>query len=141
MNFMQSAINEALNSENDICVGAVIVKNDEIISSCHNKKELFNDSTAHAEILSISEASKKLGSWRLDDCDIYITLEPCPMCAWAIMQARIKNIYFGSYDHKYGGFSKAGLDKISDYKPKIYGGIMESECDKILKNYFSKIRK
>lgn len=139
--FMQAAIEKAKQVENDIPVGAVVVKDNKIIASGFNTKEKNNNVTSHAEIIAMNKASNILGNWRLDDCDIYVTLEPCPMCGWAILQSRIKNIYFGSYDNKYGAFSVAHLEKISDSKPAIYGGICEQDCDKILKVFFEKLRK
>ena len=139
--FMKIAIEEAKNSELDIPVGAVVVKNGEVISVAHNERELNNDITSHAEILAIRKAERILDNWRLEDCDLYVTLEPCPMCGWAILQSRIKNVYFGSYDVDYGAFSKAELNKISTFHSNIYGGIMETECDKLLKDFFNKLRK
>lgn len=138
---MKRAIDIALKSDGEIPVGAIIIKDGEIISSAFNKKEATNDVTAHAEILAIREAEQKLGRWRLDDCEMYVTLEPCPMCAWAIINSRIKTVYFGSYDDNYGALgSKTDLRKIANSKLKVFGGIMEDECDKILKNYFVKLR-
>ncbi len=139
---MKFAIEAAQKSEKDIAVGAVIVKNGKIISSAHNKKELNKDVTEHAEIIAIREASIKLDKWRLDDCELYVTLEPCPMCAWAILQARIRNVYFGSYDTNYGALgSKLDLRKILNSNTKVYGGIMEDECNNLLKTYFQNMRK
>lgn len=140
-NFMQLAIEQAKQVRNDVPVGAVVVKNGEVISCGFNTKENDNDITSHAEITVLKKASQVLGNWRLDGCDIYITLEPCPMCAWAILQSRIKNIYFGSYDNNYGGFSVAHLEKLSESKPNIYGGIFERECDNLLKIFFEELRK
>ena len=99
---MQRAIEAAKACGQEIAIGAVIVKNGEVISSACNKKEEFKDVTAHAEILAIRQAEKKLGNWRLSDCELYVTLEPCPMCAWAIIQSGMKAVYFGSYDRNYG---------------------------------------
>ena len=141
---MQRAINliKNLDFEQEIAVGAVIVKDGEVIASAINRKEEFNDVTGHAEILAIREASQKLGRWRLDDCELFVTLEPCPMCAWAILQSRIKCVYFGSFDAKYGALGSAiDLRNFSDWKPKVYGGILEKECDEILKKCFEKMRK
>ena len=138
--FMQKAIEQAMQAKNDIPVGAVIVKGGKIIASAFNTKEKDNDVTSHAEIIALKRASKVLNNWRLEGCDLYVTLEPCPMCAWAIMQSRIKNVYFGSYDSKYGAFSLLKLDKYSEYKPKIYGGICEKECDELLADFFNSIR-
>lgn len=138
---MQLAIEQAKQVRNDVPVGAVVVKNGEVISCGFNTKENDNDITSHAEITVLKKASQVLGNWRLDGCDIYITLEPCPMCAWAILQSRIKNIYFGSYDNNYGGFSVVHLEKLSESKPNIYGGIFEQECDNLLKKFFEELRK
>lgn len=138
--FMQTAIEQAQKVYDDIPVGAVIVKDGKVIASAFNTKEGDNDITSHAEILALRKASSVLNNWRLEDCDLYVTLEPCPMCGWAIMQSRIKSIYFGSYDSKYGAFTSIKLDKYSDYKPKIYGGICEKECDELLNSFFTTIR-
>lgn len=137
---MKKAIEEAKKVTIDIPVGVVIKKNNKVLVSCHNLKEELKDTTAHAEILAIRQAEQILGRWRLDDCDMFVTLEPCPMCAWAILQSRIKKLYFGSYDRQYGGFSVCHLDKIINSSTKIYGGIMEEECDNLLNNFFKKIR-
>ena len=139
--FMQIAINKAKEVQKDIPVCALIVKDDNIISCATNKREEENQTTAHAEILAINEANKKLNCWRLDDCDIYITLEPCPMCAWAIINSRIKNVYFGSYDIKYGAFGSAiNLANLANSKINIKGGILEKECNELLENYFKRMR-
>ena len=112
---MHKAIELAKSVMGEIPVGAVVVRNGEIIASACNKKEADNDVTSHAEILVLREASEKLRRWRLDDCDLYVTLEPCPMCAWAIINSRIKNVYFGSYDLNYGALgSKVDLRKIAN---------------------------
>ena len=128
-------------SENEIPVAAIVVQDGEVISAACNRKEKENDVTSHAEILALREASEKLGRWRMEDCEMYVTLEPCPMCAWAILQARLKAVYFGSFDTKYGALgSVIDLRKYSDSKPKVYGGIMEKECDEILRNFFVRLR-
>lgn len=138
---MERAIKAALRADNEIAVGAIIVKDGEVISSACNKKEALNDVTAHAEILAIREAAKKLNRWRLEDCEMYVTLEPCPMCAWAIIQSRLKTVYFGSYDTIYGALGSADdLRKLANSKLKVYGGIMEAECDLLLKNCFENMR-
>lgn len=139
---MLFAIEEAKKCIDDVPIGCVIKKNNEIIARAHNMREKNNDITAHAELLAIKEAQIKLDSSRLTGCEIYITLEPCPMCAWAILQSRIKTIYFGSFDIKYGAFGSAiDLRNFSDWKPKVYGGILENECDEILQKCFRKMRK
>lgn len=139
--FMKFAIAQAQKSVSDVPVGAIIVKDNTIIASAFNTKEQDNDITSHAEILAIRMAAKRLNNWRLDNCDLYVTLEPCPMCGWAILQSRIKNVYFGSFDKNYGAFSCANLLNFSQTKPNIYGGICENECDKILIDFFNNQRK
>ena len=139
--FMSRAIELAKLATGEVAVGAVLVKDGEIIAEAHNKKEQNNDVTSHAEILAIRDAEQKLGNWRLDDCDLYVTLEPCPMCAWAIVNSRIKNVYFGSYDLNYGALgSKIDLRKLANSKLNVYGGIMEEECDKVLSECFEGLR-
>lgn len=140
--YMDLIINEAKNVKIDIPVAALIVKDDEIVSIKTNSKEKDNLVTSHAEILALQEANKKLNSWRLEGCDMYVTLEPCPMCAWAIISARIDNLYFGSYDTKYGAFSSAiNLKNLSHSKINIFGGIEEEKCDNIINSYFEGLRK
>ena len=139
---MKTAIEEAKKVTIDIPVGVVIKKDDKIIVSSHNLKEELKDTTAHAEILAIRQAEQILGRWRLEDCDMFVTLEPCPMCASAILQARIKNVYFGAYDNLNGAFgSKCDMQKIMNLSTNIKGGILEEECAKILKDYFENLRK
>ena len=137
--FMELAICEAQNSGNDVPVGAVIVLDNEIIASSHNQKEFLNDVSAHAEILAIREAEKKLNNWRLDGAKMFVTLEPCPMCASAIINARISEVYFGAIDSLYGALGGAiDLRKIFNSKLKVQGGIMEKECEALLKNFWRK---
>lgn len=139
--FMEIAINIAHDavSEDEVPVGAVIVKDGVVISSAHNRTISENDPTAHAEILALREACKKLGTNRLDGCDLYVTLEPCPMCAQAISHARIKSLYFGAYDLKGGGVDNGPRifsHNTAFHKPEVYGGIQEEECSTILKDFF-----
>jgi len=139
---MKKCIEAAKMSGGDIPVGCVIVKNGEILSCTCNKREKENLVTSHAEILAINEASKKLKNWRLSDCDLYVTLEPCPMCAWAILNSRIKNVCFGACDTRYGAFGGAiNLLNFHTFTPKVFGGIMEKECEELILEYFKKIRK
>ncbi len=140
MEFMDYAIEQAKKSGVDIPVGAVIVKDGKFIAAAYNTREKDNDITSHAEILAIRKAEKVLNNWRLDGCDLYVTLEPCPMCGWAILQARIKSVYFGSYDYNYGAFSKVDLLSASTHKSNVYGGIKEEECNKLLEEYFKSLR-
>lgn len=139
---MNRAIQEALKTKKDVPIGCIIIKDNKVIAQTHNMREEHNDVTAHAEILAIKQAQELLNNWRLDDCTMYVTLEPCPMCAWAILQSRIKEVYFGSYNNKYGAFGSAiNLNDISEFKTKVYGGIKEEECDKLLNDFFQEIRK
>ena len=138
---MKRAIELAKQAKGEIPVGAVIVKDGLVVAAACNRKEQNLDVTAHAEILAIREAEQKLGRWRLDDCDMYVTLEPCPMCAWAILNSRIKTVYFGSYDLNYGAFgSKIDLRSVANSKLQVYGGIMENECNEMLNSYFKNLR-
>ena len=139
--FMHLAIKEAKKSNVDIPIGCVIEKDGKILATSHNLREQKNDVTLHAEIAAIREAEIKLNNWRLIGCNLYVTLEPCPMCAWAILNTGINSVYFGAYDEKYGAFgSKINLVEISDKKPNVFGGILEEECKNLLKEYFKKIR-
>lgn len=139
--FMKKAIEIATKSGDDMPIGAIIVKNDKIIAQAHNEKELFKQVSRHAEIIAIEKASKELKNWRLEDCVLYVTLEPCPMCTWAILQSRIKEVYFGAYDNLYGALgSKLDLRTLLNSKTIVKGGILEKECNDLLKKYFENIR-
>jgi|InofroStandDraft_1065614.scaffolds.fasta_scaffold00015_80 tRNA(adenine34) deaminase len=142
MEFMKLAIEQAQKADGDIPVGAVIVKDGKVLATTFNTREKDNDITSHAEIIAIREAEKFLGNWRLDGCELYVTLEPCPMCGWAILQSRIKSVYFGSYDTNYGAFSsRIDLRTIMiGSKLNVYGGIMEEECDALLAEFFKTLR-
>ena len=141
---MQNAINEAkkiFDKGNDIPVGCVIKCNGNIITRTYNMREKNNDVTAHAEIIAIKEAQMKLGTSRLNDCIMYVTLEPCPMCAWAIIQSGIKSLYFGSYNPQYGAMgSVLNLPKLAKSKIKVYGGIKEEQCNQILEEFWKRTR-
>ena len=133
---------EVLNEGTDIPVGCVIVCENKIISATHNLREKSDDITAHAEILAIQQAQKILGTSRLNNCEMYVTLEPCPMCGWAIIQSGIKTLYFGSYNTQYGAMgSVLDLPEIANSKIKIYGGIEEEKCNKILERFWKIVRK
>lgn len=142
---MSLAIKEAEQAAlvGEVPVGAVIVKNGNVIASAYNMKEKLRDTTAHAEVLAIKEASKKLGEWRLIDCDMYITLEPCVMCAGAIVQSRIKRVIFGAYDKRFGACRS--LYKILDegklnHRVEVVEGIEEEKCSSILSEFFKERR-
>ena len=144
LKYMKMAYNEAVKAFNkeEIPVGCIIVKDDLVIAKAHNLREIKNQVMAHAEMLAITKANKKLNSWRLDDCDIYVTLEPCPMCLGAIIQARIKNLYFGAYDKKSGACgSVVDLSSYSfNHKVNVVGGIYEKECSELISNFFKTLR-
>ena len=127
----------------EVPVGAVIVKDGKIIARAYNQKEEKKDTTNHAEILAIKKASKKLDSWRLTDCDMYVTLEPCSMCAGALIQSRIRKIYIGAMDEKTGACGTV-LNLLQDYKfnhkVEIETGILKEECEAILKDFFKELR-
>ncbi|HBH17412.1 MAG TPA: tRNA-specific adenosine deaminase [Cyanobacteria bacterium UBA9579] len=135
--YMQIALEEAIKSSKDVPVGAIIVKDDKVITRACNRKELENDPTSHAEILAIREAANIIGNWRLDNTSIYVTLEPCPMCAAAILYSRIPNVYFGAYDPLYGALGSAiNMTELIKFKPQIIGGIQEKSCRNLLKDFF-----
>lgn len=144
--FMKEALKEAKKAYRklEVPVGAVIVKNGEIIAKAHNQKETKFDTTKHAEILAIQKASKKLNSWRLLDCDMYVTLEPCSMCAGAMIQARVRKVYIGAADEKTGAVGSV-LNLLTDYKFNhqvlFEKGILENECKDLLQNFFQDLRK
>ena len=144
--FMKEALKEAKKAYDklEIPVGAVIVKDGKIIARAHNQKETKCDTTKHAEILAIQKASKKLKSWRLLNCEIYVTLEPCSMCAGAIINSRIKKVYIGAMDEKTGAVGSV-FNLFDDYKfnhkPEFETGILKDECEEILKSFFKELRK
>ena len=142
--FMNEALKQAKKALaiGETPVGAVIVKDGKIISRAYNKRETKKNALMHAEISAIDKACKKLGGWRLCGCDIYVTLEPCPMCAGAIIQSRIENVYFGAYDKKAGAFgSVTDLSWTLPHKVNVIGGILEEDSVRIIKLFFEKLRK
>lgn len=126
----------------DVPVGAVVVRNGEIIGEGINRREQQNNPILHAEIEAIEAAAKVLGGWRLDNCDLYVTLEPCPMCAGAIINSRIKNVYFGAYDKKAGSLGTlTDLSEIKyNHKPVVWGGMLQDGCANQLSAFFKKLR-
>lgn len=144
--FMKQALKEAQKAymKEEIPIGAVIVKDGKIIARAHNLKEIKHDATEHAELGAIKKASKKLGAWRLSNCELYTTLEPCPMCAGALIQARIKKVYIGAMDEKAGACGSV-LNLLKEHKfnhqVEIEENILEDECKKILQDFFKELRK
>lgn len=144
--YMEIALKEAKKAYNklEIPVGAIIVKDGKIIAKAYNEKEKKKDSTKHAEILAIQRASKKLKSWRLNDCDMYVTLEPCSMCAGALIQSRIRKVFIGAMDEKTGSCGSV-YNLLKDYKfnhnVDIEYGVCKDKCEKILKEFFKELRK
>lgn len=145
INFMKKALEYAALAEKtlDVPVGAVVVCDGEIVSYGYNRREGDKNALCHAEIEAINGACKKLGGWRLHKCDLYVTLEPCPMCAGAIINSRIKNVYFGASDNKAGAFG--GLFDMNkealNHHPNVVGGICEEECAEKLSAFFAELRK
>ena len=143
--FMKQALKEAEKARirYETPVGAVISWNGKIIARGHNEKELKNDSTLHAEMTAIKKASKRLGSWRLNECDLYVTLEPCTMCAGAMIQSRIRRLYIGTMDPKAGAAgSVLNVLQVENFnhKVEVEYGLLEKECSYILKNFFWELR-
>ena len=143
--YMQMALDLAVQAsvDGEIPVGAVIVKDDKIIGTGKNTREKEQNALGHAEINAIDEACKNTGSWRLDGATIYVTMEPCPMCAGAIINSRISTVVFGCFDLKMGSFESVVnlANEKYDFTPEIYGGIMEKECSLVVKEFFERLRK
>ena len=144
--FMKEALKEAKKAYNklEVPVGAVIVKNGKIIARGYNQKETKTDTTKHAEIIAIQKASQKLKAWRLLDCEMYVTLEPCSMCAGALINSRIKKVYIGASDEKTGAVGSV-FNLLEDYtfnhKVEYEKGILKEECENMLKDFFKELRK
>lgn len=143
---MLAAIKEAKKAQTkgECPIGAVVVLNDKIIARAHNLRETKQITFAHAEMLAIQKANKKLSSWRLENCDLYVTLEPCPMCAGAIIQSRIKNLYFGALDKKAGAAGSVCdlfLEGMFNHNVNAVGSVMHDTCSTLLSSFFSDLRK
>lgn len=143
--FMKQALKEAQKAYDnmEVPIGAVIVKDGKIIARAHNEKEKKKDTTMHAEMIAIKKASKKLGKWRLNGCEMYVTLEPCPMCAGAIVNARLDKIYIGTMDEKNGACGSVTniLEEYKqNYKVEKEENIYKQECEKLLKKFFKELR-
>lgn len=143
--FMKKALELAERSalEGEVPVGAVVVKDDEIVGEGRNRRERGKNALYHAEIEAIDSACKKLGGWRLWQCELYVTLEPCPMCAGAIINSRIKKVYYGAYDKKAGSFGSVADFNIIPYnhKPEIISGVMADACSELLTDFFKNLRR
>jgi tRNA(adenine34) deaminase len=144
--FMGEALDEAQKAFDlkEVPIGAVVVKDGVIVGRGHNLRETAKDPTAHAEMIAIREASKTLGGWRLMDCDLYVTIEPCPMCAGAVMLSRIKRLIIGAMDPKggaVGSLLSIPEDERFNHQTEIIRGIREEECSGIMKDFFREIRK
>lgn len=144
--YMLCALNQAKKAykKGEVPVGAIIVKDGKVIAKTYNKRETKQNALYHAEILAIDKACKKLKSFRLDECEMYVTLEPCPMCSGAIVNARLKKVYFGSFDLNYGcAGSKYNFlqDKAFEHLVEVEGGLLQEECSKIIKEFFKEVRK
>lgn len=141
--FMQMALNEAKKAYEigEVPIGAICVCENEIISLGHNKVIINNDPTEHAEIVALRSACRKMENYRLKDVEIYVTVEPCPMCVSALINARIKSLIFGAYSDKWGYMTKFGMDiSLFNHKIKVYGGILSDHSEKLLKGFFEEIR-
>lgn len=139
--YMKIALEEARQAfhEGEIPIGAVLVYEDEVLCRAHNRRELDHDATAHAEILVIREACQKLNRWRLTGCTLYVTIEPCPMCAGAIINSRLDRVVYGSSDYK-GGAVESLFNVLThpglNHEPEIVSGILQEECSQIIKDFF-----
>ena len=143
--FMNMALNLAQIAflKGDVPVGAIIVRDGKVVSKAYNRREKKQNALYHAEILAIDKACKKLKSFRLDDCEMYVTLEPCPMCSGAIVNARLKKIYFGCPDFNYGcAGSKYNFlqDKAFEHLVEVEGGLLQDECGTLIKKFFKEVR-
>lgn len=143
---MEEALKEAKKAllKEEVPIGAIVVKDDKIIARAHNLKEELQDPTAHAEVLVIRKATEKLGGWRLNGCQLYVSIEPCPMCAGALVQSRVDRLIYGAADPKGGG---AGTlfnivdDHRLNHRIEVKSGILELECKHMMKEFFKSLRK
>ena len=142
--YMRQALKEALKADkiDEGPIGCVIVLNGKIIARGYNKREKLENSLAHAEIVAINKACKKINSWRLEDATMYITLEPCVMCSGAIIQSRIKKVIYGAYDYRFGAHKSIInlFDVKFNHQVDIKGGLLEEECSNLIKDFFKRLR-
>ena len=143
--FMGECIKEAKKCAKwgDVPVGAIVVKDGEIISRAHNEREKNNFATSHAEVLAINKACKKLGNWNLSGCELYVTLEPCVMCSGAVISSRIDRVVFGAYDKRFGccGTLYNLLNDRFNHRANVRGGVRQEECENLMKGFFAQLRK
>lgn len=143
--FMRAALKQAQLSlaADEVPIGCVVVKNGQVISRAHNTRNKSKNATEHAELVAISRACKKTGDWRLNGCDLYVTLEPCVMCLGACFNARIANVYFGAYDASGSGCVQLAesIGKTLNHEIMLEGGLLAEECSQILTDYFKSKRK
>lgn len=143
--FMELAIEEALKAKekNEVPIGCVIVLEDQVIARGHNLRETEQQATAHAEIIAIQKACKEIGSWRLEDCELYVTLEPCPMCAGSIIMSRVKRVVFGTHDQK-GGCAGTLMNLLTDerfnHQCEVKSGVLQEKCAALLIDFFKELR-
>jgi tRNA(adenine34) deaminase len=141
---MRAAIDVAKSAPDaEVPVGAIIVYDNNIISIAHNERETSKDPTAHAEILALRRAGQVLQRWNLHKCDMYVTLEPCVMCAGAIVNSRISSVYYGAVDSRFGAVDttyKIGTDNKLNHKITVVGGVLQHECSALLTNFFGRLR-
>lgn len=144
--FMREALKEAKKAaaKDETPIGAVIIREGRIIARGHNEKERKGDATLHAEMTAIKKASRKLGDWRLNECDMYVTLEPCAMCAGALIQSRVRKLYIGAMDPKAGAVGSVmnipGEERFN-HRVEVVEGILEEECSELLKDFFAELRR
>ncbi|MEL0539247.1 tRNA adenosine(34) deaminase TadA [Staphylococcus debuckii] len=144
-NYMKFALEEAAKAERigEVPIGAVIVKDGEVIARAHNLRETAQQPTAHAEHIAIERAAEAVGSWRLEDCTLYVTLEPCVMCSGAIVMSRIPRVVYGAADPK-GGCSGSLMDLLQEprfnHRAEVVRGVLEEECSQVLKHFFKQLR-
>ena len=143
--FMKEALKvaERAREHNEVPIGAVVVRDGKVIARAYNLKHTKGNALLHAEMLALEKAAKKVGDWRLYDCDLYVTLEPCPMCAGACINARVRSVVFGAYDEKAGccgTLYNLPIDTRFNHRPTVIGGVMEKECAQILTDFFKGLR-
>ena len=142
--FMREALAEARLAlqDGEVPIGAVVVRDGEVVGRGHNRRETGKNALYHAEVLAIDDACKALGGWRLWECDLYVTLEPCPMCAGALINARVRHVFYGARDEKAGSVESVTnlFDRPYNHRPIAHGGLLEEECSALLSEFFETLR-